>query len=262
MRFAVSIPPFTDVSTVVGLAEDAEQFGWDGVFLWDHLRWSPRVRPDVHDPWVLLGAIATVTERVRLGTLITPLARRRPWVVAKHMTTLDHLSGGRATLGVGLGEPPQEDFAAFGDPANAVTRGQLLDEGLAVLDALLRGERCVHHGQHLDVDAELTPPPIQRPRPPIWVGGVAPNARPRRRAGDWDGFVPIGDPFLTPAALAAYVGEKPRPDWDVVASWAPGVPADEFADAGATWLVESTDPEGDWVGEFRDRVRRNPRDDR
>src|SRR5690625_3452712 len=108
MKYAVNIPPFTDAATVVRWAREAEEAGWDGVFLWDHIQWSPGVAP--LDPWVMLGAVATVTERVRLGPLITPLSRRRPHVVAKQLTTLDHLSGGRAVLGVGLGAPADRDF--------------------------------------------------------------------------------------------------------------------------------------------------------
>src|SRR5262245_27676508 len=112
MRFAMSVPPFTDPDAVVALARDAEANGWDGFFLWDHLRWETDL--DIHDAWVLLAAIAVQTSQIRIGTMITPLARRRPWVVAKHLTTLDHLSGGRVTLGVGLGEPPDRDFADLG----------------------------------------------------------------------------------------------------------------------------------------------------
>ena len=114
------------------MAVDAEAAGWDGVFLWDHLQWSPEVKPEVHDPWVLLGAIAMVTDRVLLGPLVTPLTRRRPVVVAKQVTTLDHLSDGRAMFSVGLGEPPVEDFAAFGDEADPRVRGAMLDEALDV----------------------------------------------------------------------------------------------------------------------------------
>ena len=155
------------------MATDAEQAGWDGVFLWDHLVLMPGVRLDVHDPWVLLGAMAQATERVLLGTLVTPLARRRPWVVARHLITLDHLSGGRAVLGVGLGDPPDADFAAFGDPSDPRERAALLDEGLTIVDGLLRGPLS-HKGERYQVDSELLPRPVQRPRP-------VPALRPRRR---------------------------------------------------------------------------------
>jgi alkanesulfonate monooxygenase SsuD/methylene tetrahydromethanopterin reductase-like flavin-dependent oxidoreductase (luciferase family) len=260
MRFAINIPPFTDPATVVGIASDAEAAGWDGVFLWDHLRWSATDPPDVHDPWVLLGAIAQATERVVVGTLVTPLSRRRPWVVAKHLVTLDHLSGGRVAFGVGLGEPPHEDFGAFGDESDPRTRAAILDEGLDVVDQLLRTGRASHRGAHLTVDAAVRPCPVQQPRPPIWVAGVVPNQRPLRRARQWDGVVPIGsDDRLTPEALASYLGGDVPAGWDVVASWAAGVPAAEYGDVGATWLVESTWPVGDWVDDFRARVRRGPR---
>ena len=168
MRFGLSIPPFTDVATLVTMARDAETAGWDGVFLWDHLQWERITDLDIHDPWVLLGALASQTSRVRLGTMVTPLSRRRPWVVAKHLTTLDHLSGGRAVLGVGLGAPADAEFAAFGDEAGDRARAALLDEGLDLLDGLLRG-RVQHEGPQFHVEARLRPGPVQDPRPPIWV---------------------------------------------------------------------------------------------
>jgi alkanesulfonate monooxygenase SsuD/methylene tetrahydromethanopterin reductase-like flavin-dependent oxidoreductase (luciferase family) len=261
MRTGISIPPFTDVSTLVGLATDAEAAGWDGVFLWDHMQWDRRLRLDVHDPWVLLGALAARTERVQLGTLVTPLARRRPWVVAKHLVTLDHLSGGRVVLGVGLGEPSDADFGDFGDPDTRQARAALVDEALPLLDRLLRGEPVAHHGEHFDVEADLRPAPVQQPRPPIWVAAIAPYSRPRERALRWDGIAPLAMPqgFMTPDELASYLDGVDRPDrWDVVASWAPGVAAGEYADVGATWLIDGTWPEGDWVAEFRTRVRRGP----
>jgi alkanesulfonate monooxygenase SsuD/methylene tetrahydromethanopterin reductase-like flavin-dependent oxidoreductase (luciferase family) len=128
MRFGLSVPPFTDPAEVVALAVRAEGSGWDGFFLWDHLSWDGLV--DVHDPWVLLGAIAGRTERMRLGTMVTPLSRRRPQVVAKHLVTLDHLTGGRATLGVGLGDPPDLDFSDFGDEASYRVLAAATDEAL------------------------------------------------------------------------------------------------------------------------------------
>ncbi|MGH3503134.1 MAG: LLM class flavin-dependent oxidoreductase [Nocardioidaceae bacterium] len=259
MRYAVSIPPFTDPDTVVEMAREAEAAGWDGVFLWDHLQWSPEHKPDVFDPWVLLGAIATSTQRVRIGTLVTPLSRRRPQMIAKHLTTLDHLSGGRVTLGVGLGEPAHDDFGAFGDEPDARVRAQLLDESLAILDDLLRGSRSSHQGEHFSVDAQLRPGPVQQPRLPIWVAGVLPHRRPLRRARAWDGVVPIGsDDLITPSTLADYLGEAPPAGWDVVSPWSPGVPAHEYADVGVTWLFQSATPTGDWVDELRRRIRGGP----
>jgi alkanesulfonate monooxygenase SsuD/methylene tetrahydromethanopterin reductase-like flavin-dependent oxidoreductase (luciferase family) len=259
VRFAVSLPPFAGAATLVDLAVDAERAGWDGVFLWDHLVLLPERRLDVHDPWVLLGSMAARTERVRLGTLVTPLARRRPWVVAKQLTTLDHLSGGRAVLGVGLGEPPDADFEDFGEPGAARDRASRLDDGLAVLDGLLRGP-LDHDGPHYRVTSELRPRPLQQPRPPIWVAAVAPHRRPLARAVRWDGVAPLTElQPPTPGQLAAYLaGVETPPGWDVVAAWVPGIPADEYESVGATWLVEGCWPEGDWVSELRSRIGRGP----
>jgi alkanesulfonate monooxygenase SsuD/methylene tetrahydromethanopterin reductase-like flavin-dependent oxidoreductase (luciferase family) len=260
MRFGLSIPPFTDVATVVTMARDAEAAGWDGVFLWDHLQWERVTDLDVHDPWVLLGALATQTERVTLGTLVTPLSRRRPWVVAKHVTTLDHLSGGRAVLGVGLGSPPEPEFTAFGDEDGLRERAAILDESLDLLDALLSGRQVVHKGQAHTVQAQLKPVPVQTPRPRIWVAGVAPAAKPRERALRWDGMAPIGPQgFMTPDEIVAYLGDVERPaGWDLVAPRAPGVPAADYEAIGATWLIDSTWPEGEWADELLGRIRQGP----
>lgn len=262
MRYGVSIPPFTDAARVVGWAREAEAAGWDGVFLWDHVQWSLDVAP--HDPWVLLGALAQVTERVRLGTLVTPLSRRRPHTVAKQLTTLDHLSGGRAVLGVGLGEPVDRDFADLGEEADRKVRAAMLDEALEVVDGLLRGP-VDHAGEHYRVRADFRPRPVQQPRPPIWVAGVSPHRRPLARARRWDGIVPIGgSEELTPEELVAYLaldgGAAPE-GWEVVAHGKPGVPAGEYADAGVTWLFTSTWPAGDWEAEFDKVVRRGPEKD-
>ncbi|MGC4110259.1 MAG: LLM class flavin-dependent oxidoreductase [Nocardioides sp.] len=238
MRFALSVPPFTEPDVVLSWARSAEANGWDGFFLWDHLRWDDQV--EVHDPWVLLGAIATATTRMRIGTMVTPLSRRRPAVVAKHLVTLDHLSRGRATLGVGLGDPPGLDFSDFGDEPSYVTRAEITDEALTVLRGLLEGS-VDHHGTHLTASGSMRPSPIQ-PRIPIWIAGRAPHTKPLERARRWDGYVPIASPFLTPGQLAAYVGPHPHDDWDLVAQWPEGTSADEFAAAGATWLVRSVWP--------------------
>jgi alkanesulfonate monooxygenase SsuD/methylene tetrahydromethanopterin reductase-like flavin-dependent oxidoreductase (luciferase family) len=261
MRTAVSIPPFTDATTVVDMAVEAEQAGWDGVFLWDHLVWDKNRRLDVHDPWALLGAIAARTERVVLGTLVTPLARRRPWIVAKHVHTLDHLSGGRVVLGVGLGEPGDADFADFGDPGGRRERAAVVDEALPLVDGLRGGAPVRHHGAHYDVESQLRPGPVQQPRPPIWVAAISPYRRPLARALRWDGAAILSMPegVIRPDALAAYLeGIERPPGWDVVAGCAPGVPAGEYADAGATWVFDSLDPHANWVDELRTRINHGP----
>src|SRR4051812_655971 len=204
MKFGLSVPPFTNVSTVVDLAVAAEASGWDGFFLWDHVHWHREAGKDIHDPWVLLGALAQATERVWLGPLVTPLARRRPHIVAKHVTTLDHLSAGRVVLGVGLGSPLADEFGAFGEPTEPGAVAKTLDADLDLLDAYLRGEPTTLHG----VDAHLRPAAVQQPRPPIWVAAVAPHRRPLARAARWDGVVPIaaGTGFMTPSEVDGYLG--------------------------------------------------------
>jgi alkanesulfonate monooxygenase SsuD/methylene tetrahydromethanopterin reductase-like flavin-dependent oxidoreductase (luciferase family) len=198
---------------------------------------------------VLLGAIAQETERMLLGTMVTPLSRRRPWVVAKHLVTLDHLSGGRAVLGVGLGDPPDLDFSDFGDEPSYAVRAAITDEALDVLAGLLSGS-VSHHGEHLTADATMRPAPVQS-RIPIWIAGRAPKSKPLERARRWGGYVPISNDFLTPAALAAYVGPHPHDDWDLVAQWPEGTSPEEYAAAGATWLVRSTWPQDDgWFPEL------------
>jgi hypothetical protein len=260
MKMAVSCPNVGPPAAIVDLAQGAESAGWDGFFVWDHVHLRRDLHLDVHDPWVLLGAVAALTDRMLVGTLVTPLARRRPWIVAKEVATLDHLSAGRAVLGVGLGIPAEDEFGTFGDPTDDVERAERLDEGLAIVDAAWKGEPFVFEGRHHRVDAELRPATVQQPRPPVWVAGLWPNKRPMRRATQWDGIVPLlPDGPITPDALAevlAYTGT--RAGWDVVASGGPGHEPAEFAAAGATWYVESAWPQGDWWPDLRERVLAGP----
>jgi alkanesulfonate monooxygenase SsuD/methylene tetrahydromethanopterin reductase-like flavin-dependent oxidoreductase (luciferase family) len=255
VRHLLSVPPFTDPETVVGLARAAEESGWDGYFLWDHLRWDDA--QEIHDPWVLLGAIAQVTERMLLGTMVTPLSRRRPWVVAKHLVTLDHLSGGRAVLGVGLGEPPSHDFAELGDEADPRVRAAMLDEALEIIEGLTTGRVVTHDGEHFQLHASMRPAAVQRPRIPVWVAGIAPHRRPLARARRWDGYVPIGGD-VTPASVAGLVG-TPEPGWELVVPWDDGRPVEEWAAVGATCLVRSVWPkDDDWRDQLRDLASRPP----
>lgn len=263
MRHALSIPPFTDAATVVRWGQRAETSGWDAVFLWDHVQWRPAdVAP--LDPWVVLGALAQSTDRVLLGTLVTPLSRRRPHVVAKQLATLDVLSGGRAVLGVGLGAPGDRDFADLGEEADPRRRAAMLDEALQLLDQLLRGPTA-HEGEHYRVTADLLPRPVQRPRPPFWVAGVAPHRRPLARARRWDGTVPIGtgEGEMTPEEVAAYLaldGEPTAQGWDVVVHRTREDRCEDYADVGVTWLVESVSPAQDgWEADVERLVAAGPR---
>src|SRR5215210_4522413 len=188
MRYGIvisNLDEYADPRLAIRLAKAAEEAGWEAFFVWDHLgfAWgSPS-----SDPWVTLSAVAVSTTYLKLGTAITPLARRRPQVVANALASLDLLSGGRMIFGAGLGGVPEE-FTAFGEAGAAKERARMLDEGLAVLDRLWSGEMVTHHGQHYDVEnVALAPLPFQRPRIPIWIGGESPPAL--RRAARWDGWL-------------------------------------------------------------------------
>jgi alkanesulfonate monooxygenase SsuD/methylene tetrahydromethanopterin reductase-like flavin-dependent oxidoreductase (luciferase family) len=172
--------------TLSELAALAERSGWDAVFLEDYVVYRDGL--DTYDPWVALAAVACATERIRLGTLVTPLPRRRPWKVAAEAMSIDHLSGGRMILGVGSGDPTAKDMMPVGEQPDARIRGEMLDEALEVIDALWSGEAVHHHGAHYRLDGvALVPRPLQRPRIPIWVGGQFTRRRPRERALHWDG---------------------------------------------------------------------------
>jgi alkanesulfonate monooxygenase SsuD/methylene tetrahydromethanopterin reductase-like flavin-dependent oxidoreductase (luciferase family) len=246
MRYCLSVPPFTDPQVVLGWARSAEANGWDGFFLWDHLSWDGKV--EVHDPWVLLGAIATHTSQIRIGTMVTPISRRRPQVLAKHLMTLDHLSDGRVTVGIGLGDPPDLDFSDFGDEPSYRERGRITDDALNVLHELLGPGRSTFH-----------PAPVQRPRVPIWIAGRHPSSRPLERARRWDGYAPLLPEALDPASIAAYVGPHPHDDWDLVVPWWQTGTVEEYAAAGVTWLVRSTWPqEAGWRDELEALVSHPP----
>jgi alkanesulfonate monooxygenase SsuD/methylene tetrahydromethanopterin reductase-like flavin-dependent oxidoreductase (luciferase family) len=168
VRYAISIPNFgewADPRTMVELAREAEAAGWDGFFLWDHIRFSTSPLP-VQDPWVLLAAIATVTERMTIGPMVTPLPRRRPWVVARQAVSLDHLSNGRVLLGVGIGEPVDVELTAFGEQGDRTVRAAMLDEALSIIAGLWSGEEFSFNGDHYQLAPMtfLPRPASSRPR--------------------------------------------------------------------------------------------------
>ncbi|WP_217428198.1 LLM class flavin-dependent oxidoreductase [Microlunatus speluncae] len=261
MRFGISLPNGGEAGSLVQLAVDAEQAGWDGFFLWDHLQLDPQHQAETLDPWVLLGAMAVRTERVRLGTMVTPIPRRRPQKVVKELVTLDRLSAGRAVLGVGLGVPQQTEYGVFGEPTDPKVHAAKLDEALPVIDALLRGQAVDHQGEHYRVSAQLTPSPIQRPRPPIWVAATLPARAGVRRAKRWDGIFPMTyEPGgLTPDRVAALVAElQPAPGFDVVVSLTADAPADELAEAGATWAIDGARDRWESRTDIRNRILAGP----
>ncbi len=261
MKYAVYLPhfgPFGSARVLADLARDAENAGWDGFFIWDHIAGGGRWSDPMVDPWVALSAIAMQTQRIRIGALVTPLPRRRPWKVARETVSIDHLSGGRLTVGVGIGGGAAE-FDHLGEEPDRRVRGAMLDEGLDVLTGLWRGERFSYEGTYYHVqDAIFLPTPVQQPRIPIWVAGQWPNRAPMRRAVRWDGAFPLfgteGDAELVEIrACMDYLrslGDLP-PGFDLVYSGA-STPGDDpaqaaeivarFAVLGFTWWMEMIGP--------------------
>lgn len=278
MRYAVGIPnlrEYADPRTIAELGRDAEAAGWDGVFVWDHLAARERERPAT-DPWIALAAIAATTERVRLGAMITPLARRRPWKVARETVALDLLSDGRVVVGVGLGAAADTEFAAFGDPADPKERAAVLDEGLEILTGLWSGEPFSFVGEHHRVDAQFLPAPLQRPRIPVWVAGKWPAKPPFRRAARWDGVFPThaeitdGD-TMSAAQLREIVDytlayREASGEFDVVVEGTTSGrdPAGDAAkvsalgEAGLTWWIEQVGWFRGSIEDSRTRVRSGP----
>jgi alkanesulfonate monooxygenase SsuD/methylene tetrahydromethanopterin reductase-like flavin-dependent oxidoreductase (luciferase family) len=247
MRYALYIPLFeelADPTLVARLCAEAEEAGWHGVFVWDHVRWREPV-VDVADPWITLAAIATATERIRLGPMVTPLARRRPAKVARETATLDRLSDGRLTLGVGLGSDRfGQEYSITGEELDDRTRARMLDEALEILQAAWSGTRVRHRGEHYTVDAmRFLPRPVQRPAVPIWVAGFYGKSRPMRRAVRYQGFFPVGleqpDQLAEIAAelrdLRRQAGTDPAAPFDIAVELEPGSDPAPFAAAGATW---------------------------
>ena len=273
LQTAVSVPTFGDFDarTLGQLAAEAEGAGWDGFFCWDHLLYDPLGR-GVADTTVALTAIALATERVRFGPLVTPLARRRPWKVARELASLDRLSGGRLTLGVGNGD--DVDFAPVGDPAPARARAAVLDESLELLRRLLEDDGPVtHEGAAYAVrDVELNAGTVQE-RIPVWVAGWWPHRRPLRRAARYEGVVPLWPEFAlpTPAQYAeclavihearAEQGVAEGPFDALVWSRTDGPDDDRplaYPDAGATWWVEAFHPRSDSLDDVRRRIAAGP----
>ncbi|GAA1948466.1 LLM class flavin-dependent oxidoreductase [Amycolatopsis minnesotensis] len=264
-RSALWLPPFdhlADPAVVARLAAEAEEAGWDGVFVWDHVCWRAPVR-QVADPWITLAAMATATERLRLGPMVTPLARRRPVKVARETATLDRLSGGRLTLGAGLGSDRfGHELSRTGEQLDDRLRGRMLDESLEILTAAWSGEPVHHRGEHYSVDGvQFLPRPVQRPGVPVWAAGFPGKLEPLRRAARYDGFFPVnlGHPDQL-AEIVATVTELRRDataPYDIAVALPPGTDLAPYAEAGATWWLAELPPEST-VDEVRGVLRDGP----
>ncbi len=279
MHYGLTFPA-VDARTLADLAQEAEAAGWDGVFVWD-LIWG-------FDPWVSLAAVAMVTSRVRIGTMLTPLSRRRPWKVASEVATLDHLSNGRVILPVGLGatgpDHPDSGFPKVGEEVDRRVRAELLDESLDILDGLWSGEPFSYDGKHYHLrDVTFAPRPLQKPRVPIWVVGAWPRMKSMRRVLRCDGILPtkmsadgseMAHTNITAAdiqAIKAFVQEQRALTTPFEIIWEGETPGDDrsqavafvqpWAEAGVTWWLESVwqtpETQGGVEG-MRARVRQGP----
>lgn len=276
MKFGIDLPnfgEFSDPSLLAELAKNAEYAGWDGFFLWDHI--ARPTEHDVVDPWIALAAVAMNTHKIRIGTMVTPLPRRRPWIVARETVSLDRLSNGRFIFGVGSGAESgyQVEWKNFREELNPVTRGIMLDESLDIITGLWQGESFNYEGSYYTVLAsKFTPVPIQRPRIPIWVGGSWPNKAPFRRAARWDGMCPLlnrSDSFAHMKAAVKYTlsYRKHQSYFDIVYLSPPtshqraefNQIIRPFAEIGVTWWIEKIDPPyfgTDWNGKWNFKAMR------
>ena len=270
MRLGLYIPLFdelADPALVAGLCAEAEEAGWDGAFVWDQVRWHEPV-VDVADPQITLAAIASATERIRLGPMVTPLARRRPAKVARETATLDRLSDGRLTLGVGLGSDRfAREYSITGEEVDDRRRAGMLDEALEILQAAWSGDLVQHRGEHYTVDAmRFLPRPVQRPGPPIWAAGFYGNTRPLRRAIRYHGFFPVGiehpdqlaEVVATLGQLRREEGRDATEPFDVAVELEPGSDPEPFATAGASWGLVAFPSDPVSVDQVRGVIREGP----
>lgn len=275
MRFAVDIAPLGDLSdprAVMRLAGAAEQSGWDGLSIWDSLGLS--MGTSAADPFVTLAAVAAQTQRLRLITSIVAVARRRPQLVVQAAASLDLVSDGRLILGVGAGED-KPDFEAFGETHDRSVRIARMDESLEIIDTGLRGHELDHPGGHLvAIDAVLGPRPMQRPRPPMWLGVLRPEGV--RKAARWDGWIAVAmnedgsSMSMTPDDLAgqasvAFAEREARgiagEPFDIAVLGVAGLDGTsvaDYSDAGATWWLESLSPMRGSIDELEAIVRDGP----
>jgi hypothetical protein len=285
VRNGVVIPNMgvcADAALLARLGREAEEAGWDGVFVWDALD-APVEDPRnwaTCDAWVALGLLAHQTRRVTIGPMITPLSRRRPWKVARETTTVDHLSRGRLVLPVGLGYPGDGGFSKVGEVTDRRARAQRLDEALAILRGCWSGEAFAFAGEHFRVEeSTFLPPSYQRPRVPVWTVALWPRPRSMARALRWDGILPAvardgGGHDPRPEEIRVIrdhvrerIGERP---YQYVVEISTGGQSEAqaselaaaYAEAGATWWLEPV-----WelfyqhpgeVEPMRERIRQGP----
>ncbi len=242
-RRGLFVAPFdalADPGVVGDLAVAAEVAGWDGFFVWDHLQYGDRVEA-IADPWTCCAVIAARTERLLFGPMVTPLPRRRPQVLARQAASLAVLSGGRFVLGLGIGDDWVGEFGGYGDETDPKVRGRMLDEGLAVLAALLSGEPVDHEGPHYTARGAAFRPAATVP---IWLAGRYGNAAPLRRAARHDGFfvIGLGGPQDLDEVARRLEAHDPAPGFDLVVDLQPDQDPGPWLDRGASWVLTRVGP--------------------
>ncbi|HLW00688.1 MAG TPA: LLM class flavin-dependent oxidoreductase [Ktedonobacterales bacterium] len=279
MQYGFVIPG-GDVRVVVELAIEAEAAGWDGVFIPDCIYIDSELDPHMpgYDPWVALAAMAVQTRKVRLGTMLTPVSRRRPWKLARETATIDQLSDGRLVLPVGLGALDDAGFGRVGDATDRKTRAELLDEGLDILAGLWSGEPFSYSGKHYHLqEMHFLPPPIQRPRIPVWVVGAWPRQKSMQRVLRWDSLLPakLNDDGsfadVTPEdiqAMRAYISDhrsQATPFDIIMEGRTPGddperarATVQPYVEAGITWWNEAMWMAPNAPEDIRARIRQGP----
>lgn len=278
MNFGFIIPAGTS-KEIVRLASEAEDAGWDGVFYYDDIYTDGRT--EMSAAWPIMAAIAMTTKRIRFGSLLTAVGRRRPWEVARESVTVDHLSNGRLILPTGLGWVEDGAYTKAGMPSERRVRAEMLDEGLEILDGLWSGKPFRYSGKHNQLKTmTFIPRPVQRPRIPIWVVGAWPRSKSMRRVLKYDGLIPVikkadgsHEEEIPPEKIREMkefvernrkVRGSMRREFDIIKD---GVTPDNekkakeivtpYAESGATWWTETM-----WgvkrISEVRNRIRAGP----
>ena len=273
-----------DAPRIVDYAIAAEEAGWDGFFPDDVLvnpfpspdlaqvgdpegNWNPDAYEDFIDPWISLAGIATRTERIKLGTWITPLPRRQPWQVTRDIATLDRLSNGRVVAGFGLGR--RTDYEKFGARWDPKALARRYDEALEIISRFWAGERVTFNGEHFTIDdVAVLPTPKQRPRPPILIAGFWPNKKPFQRGARWDGIMPhfgVGvdrgrSPEESVREMLGWYHSITDDPGDIFMPYSPPGASDEYIDLclelGATWFY--TAPKRECLDDIEGWIRQGP----
>ncbi|MFX0016143.1 MAG: LLM class flavin-dependent oxidoreductase [Promethearchaeota archaeon] len=261
---------FTDPQEYIKLSIIAEESNWDGFFIWDHIYLNKDNPEPTFDPWILLASVAAKTEKLRMGTTVTALARRRPWKIARETVSLDRLSNGRLILGVGLGV--DTEFSDFGENSDPQVRGKKLDEALDILVGLWTGEPFSYQGEYYRMnEVQFIPKPIQESIP-IWVGGTWPNKKPFKRAAKFNGIFPLREGFNEPLwpddmkEIIKFIKlhQKIPKSFDVIHTVVTSTKKEEnqwihdYIEAGVTWIVECIYPGRDSIKNIQKIVQQGP----